>query len=79
VMAAGIGIEAGISFLGLGDPLRISWGRILDNAYSGAVISTGSWWWVLFPGVSVVLVVLGFNLCGRAIERILDPRIKSGV
>jgi len=71
--------ETTLSFLGLGDPLRISWGRILDNAYSGAVISTGSWWWVFFPGISVVLVVLGFNLCGRAIERILDPRIKSGV
>jgi peptide/nickel transport system permease protein len=67
--------ETTLSFLGLGDPLRVSWGRILDNAYSGAVISNAAWWWVLFPGLGVVLVVLGFNLCGRAIERILDPRL----
>ena len=69
--------ETTLSFLGLGDPLRISWGRILDQAYSGAVISTGSWWWVFFPGLGVVLVVLAFNLCGRAMERILDPRLKE--
>jgi peptide/nickel transport system permease protein len=69
--------ETTLSFLGLGDPLRVSWGRILDQAYSGAVISTGSWWWVGFPGLCVVLVVLGFNLCGRALERILDPRLRE--
>ncbi len=69
--------ETTLSFLGLGDPLRASWGRILDDAYSGGVISTGSWWWALFPGLGVVLVVLGFNLCGRALERVLDPRLRG--
>jgi len=69
--------ETTLSFLGLGDPLRISWGKILDDAYSGAVISTRSWWWVLFPGLAVVLVVRAFNMCGRAMERILDPRLRE--
>ncbi|MBB5870180.1 peptide/nickel transport system permease protein [Allocatelliglobosispora scoriae] len=66
--------ETTLSFLGLGDPLRVSWGRILDDAYSGGVISAGAWWWVAFPGLAVVLVVRAFNMCGRALERVLDPR-----
>jgi peptide/nickel transport system permease protein len=67
--------ETTLSFLGLGDPLRMSWGRILDDAYSGGVISTGAWWWIIFPGLAVVAVVRAFNMCGRAMERILDPRL----
>ena len=69
--------ETTLSFLGLGDPLRMSWGKILDNAYSGDVITSGAWWWALFPGLAVVLVVRAFNMCGRAIERVLDPRLRE--
>jgi peptide/nickel transport system permease protein len=77
-VALAILAETTLSFLGLGDPLRVSWGRILDQAYASQAISTGTWWWLLAPGIAVVLVVLGFNLCGRAMERILDPRLKRG-
>jgi peptide/nickel transport system permease protein len=70
--------ETTLSFLGLGDPLRVSWGRILDDAYSGGVISTGAWWWAIFPGLAVVIVVRAFNQVGRAMERILDPRLAGG-
>jgi peptide/nickel transport system permease protein len=70
--------ETTLSFLGLGDPLHISWGRVLDLAYRGSVISTGAWWWVFFPGIAVVLVVRAFNMCGRALERVLDPRLTGG-
>ncbi|MEV4414249.1 ABC transporter permease [Catellatospora sp. NPDC049609] len=69
--------ETTLSFLGLGDPLRVSWGRILDEAYSQAAIDRGAWWWILFPGIAVVLVVRAFNMCGRALERILDPRLEG--
>ncbi|BCJ73108.1 ABC transporter permease [Catellatospora sp. IY07-71] len=68
--------ETTLSFLGLGDPLRISWGRILDEAYNLGAIDRGAWWWVLGPGLAVVLVVRAFNMCGRALERILDPRLE---
>lgn len=77
-VAIAILAETTLSFLGLGDPLRISWGRILDQAYAGGAISTGAWWWLFGPGIAVVLVVLGFNLCGRALERVLDPRLREG-
>lgn len=69
--------ETTLSFLGLGDPLRPSWGSLLDGAYSAAAVSRGAWWWAVFPGLAVALTVLAFNLCGRAMERVLDPRLKG--
>lgn len=69
--------ETTLSFLGLGDPLHASWGTILHEAYAQDAISNGAWWWVIFPGLGVVVVVRAFNMCGRAMERILDPRLRE--
>jgi peptide/nickel transport system permease protein len=69
--------ETTLSFLGLGDPTRISWGSMLDDAYSVGAITTGSWWFIVPPGVCVVLVVLSFTLVGQALEDVLDPRLKE--
>jgi peptide/nickel transport system permease protein len=69
--------ETTLSFLGLGDPTRISWGSMLDDAYSVGAITTGSWWFIVPPGVCVVLVVLAFNLVGQALEDVLDPRLRG--
>ncbi|MGZ4609597.1 MAG: ABC transporter permease [Actinomycetes bacterium] len=66
--------ETTLSFLGLGDPFRVSWGTMLDNAFSAGAISAGAWWYLLPPGLCVVVVVLAFTLVGRALENILDPR-----
>ncbi len=66
--------ETTLSFLGLGDPLAPSWGALLDRAFSTGAVSQGAWWYVLPPGICVVLVVLAFTLVGRAMERIVDPR-----
>ena len=69
--------ETTLSFLGLGDPTAVSWGSILEQGFSSGAISQGAWWYLGSPGVCVVLVVLAFNLIGRAIESILDPREAS--
>ncbi|QBR90986.1 ABC transporter permease [Nocardioides euryhalodurans] len=69
--------ETTLSFLGLGDPTRTSWGSMLDDAYSVGAITTGSWWYIIPPGVCVVLVVLSFTLVGQALEDVLDPRLKE--
>ncbi len=69
--------ETTLSFLGLGDPTRISWGKMLDDAYSVGAITTGSWWFIVPPGLCVVLVVLAFNLVGQALEDVLDPRLRG--
>lgn len=66
--------ETTLSFLGLGDPTQISWGTILEQGFEAGAISQGAWWVLGSPGVCVVLVVLSFNLVGRAVEGILDPR-----
>jgi peptide/nickel transport system permease protein len=69
--------ETTLSFLGLGDPTRVSWGTMLDGAYHAGAITTGCWWYVLPPGVCVVLVVLAFTLVGQALEEILNPRLRA--
>ncbi|GAA0396940.1 ABC transporter permease [Acrocarpospora corrugata] len=70
--------ETTLSFLGLGDPTQQSWGNILDSAYGTGAMSNGEWWFVLPPGICVVLVVLAFTLVGRALEVVLNPRLKEG-
>jgi len=68
--------ETTLSFLGLGDPTRTSWGTMLDGAYHAGAITTGCWWYVVPPGVCVVLVVLAFTLIGQALEEVLNPRLR---
>jgi peptide/nickel transport system permease protein len=76
-VAIAILTETTLSFLGLGDPLRVSWGSILDDAFGASAITTGTWWYIIPPGVCVVLVVLAFTLVGRALEEIFNPRLRE--
>ena len=69
--------ETTLSFLGLGDPTRTSWGTMLDSAFEVGAITTGCWWYIVPPGVCVVLVVLAFTLIGQALEEVLDPRLRT--
>jgi peptide/nickel transport system permease protein len=69
--------ETTLSFLGLGDPTHTSWGTMLEGAYQAGAITTGCWWYVVPPGVCVVLVVLAFTLIGQALEEILNPRLRA--
>jgi len=69
--------EAALSFLGLGDPSQVSWGNILQRAFDAGAISSGAWWYLMPPGVAILLVVLAFTLCGRALETVLNPRMLS--
>jgi peptide/nickel transport system permease protein len=76
-VAIAILTETTLSFLGLGDPTRVSWGSMLDDAFEVGAITTGAWWFIVPPGVCVVLVVLAFTLIGQALEEVLDPRLKG--
>lgn len=78
VTVAGIAsvLEAGLAFLGIGDPAGVSWGHILNRAltHQGVYLS-GLWmWWVLPAGVAVSLAVLGFTFVGVGLEPRLNPR-----
>ena len=77
-VAVAILSETTLSFLGLGDPTRVSWGSMLDDAFSVGAITTGAWWFIVPPGVCVVLVVLSFTLVGQALEEVLNPRLGAG-
>ena len=76
-VAVAILSETTLSFLGLGDPTRVSWGSMLDDAYSIGAITTGSWWYFVPPGMCVVLVVLAFTLVGQALEEVLNPKLRD--
>jgi peptide/nickel transport system permease protein len=76
VVAIAILSETTLSFLGLGDPLSISWGTVLEFAFSGTAASRGAWWWLLPPGLAIVFVVLAFTMCGYALDEILNPRLR---
>ena len=68
--------ETTLSFLGLGDPTRVSWGSMLEDAFLAGAMTTGAWWFIIPPGICVVAVVLSFNLVGQALEEIFNPRLR---
>ncbi|WP_345763427.1 ABC transporter permease [Diaminobutyricibacter sp. McL0608] len=76
-VAGAILAETTMSFLGLGDPTNVSWGTMLDSAFSNGAMSLGAWWLIIPPGVCVVLVVLAFTLVGQALEEIVNPKLKD--
>ena len=69
--------ESTLSFLGLGDPTTISWGSMLKSALDTGAATAGSWWFVLPPGLAIVVVVLCFTLVGRALEAVVNPTLRG--
>ena len=67
-------IESGLSFLGLGvQPPTASWGNILTTGKDNMEIA---WWLSFFPGLAILIAVLGYNLLGEGIRDAIDPRLK---
>jgi ABC-type dipeptide/oligopeptide/nickel transport system permease subunit len=79
VGAAGraIAFEAGLAFLGLGDPTRASWGAILRDALDfGGLFFTDAWkWWLVPPIAAVSLLLLGVTFVGVGLEQRINPRL----
>jgi ABC-type dipeptide/oligopeptide/nickel transport system ATPase component/ABC-type dipeptide/oligopeptide/nickel transport system permease subunit len=74
VMAAGIGIEAGISFLGLGDPAGTSWGIVLQRSFNGIYNNA---WGVLWPALLISITILALILLGNALSDVLQSSARS--
>ncbi|RKX93292.1 MAG: ABC transporter permease [Spirochaetes bacterium] len=68
--------EAVLSFLGLGDPVRMSWGSMLHFAFDSGTMARAPWW-VLPPIVSIILLIIGFSFLGTAVSDILKPGYKE--
>ena len=76
-LGAAVLIEATLSFLGLGvPPPHASWGRMLSGSASDFAVTAP--WLVIFPGIAISWLVIGFNLFGDALRDIWDPRLGRG-
>jgi len=73
---AAITTEAGLSFLGLGDPTFPTWGQILHDAKSHGAAARGLWWWIMPPGIMIALTGLAFVFIGNSLEVIANPKLK---
>jgi peptide/nickel transport system permease protein len=77
-IAYAIFAETFISFLGLGDPSTVSWGRLIENAFNDDAVLNNAWWAIVPPGICVAIVVLACAMAGQAMEDALNPRLRSG-
>ncbi|MFD3687399.1 ABC transporter permease [Nocardiopsis sp. NPDC058631] len=77
LVATSIIAESTLAFLGVGDPTTVSWGGILEAARTAGAISSGIWWYMIPPGLAIAVVALAFTLCGRALESVINPRLRE--
>lgn len=76
IFAEAIIVEAALSFLGAGVPAPDpSWGNIL---YDGKLVIYNAWWMTVFPGIMIILSVLGLNLLGDGLRDLIDPHARGG-
>lgn len=77
VVSSAILSESTLSFIGLSDPTAISWGQMLNFAFSRGAMSVGAWWALVSPGFGIVWIVLALTLLGNGLEQVLNPRLES--
>lgn len=70
-------MESSLAWLGLGDPNVVSWGSILNRASGNGAVSARAWWYLLPPGLAILVVVAAFMMCGRALEAVFNPRLRG--
>ena len=69
--------EAGLSFLGLGDPRIPTWGQILEYGFKTGAVFLGYWWWIIPPGLLIVLTAVTFMFLALGLEPVVDPRLRG--
>lgn len=74
-VASAIVTESTLAFLGV-SANKTSWGTMLRASYDWGAATSGAWWYILIPGLCIVAVVMAFTLCGRALETVLNPRLR---
>jgi len=69
-------IEAALAFLGFGDPSTVSWGMMLQWVWKTGHMFKAPYW-LLPPGICISLITLSFYMLGRAMDEVLDPRLRK--
>jgi peptide/nickel transport system permease protein len=69
-------IEASLAFLGFGDPGTVSWGMMLQWVWKTGYMFKAPYW-LLPPGICISLITLSFYMLGRAMDEVLDPRLRK--
>ena len=69
-------IEAALAFLGFGDPSTVSWGMMLQWVWKTGHMFNAPYW-LLPPGICISLITLSFYMLGRAMDEVLDPRLRN--
>ncbi|MBM4405470.1 MAG: ABC transporter permease [Chloroflexi bacterium] len=77
LVPAAILAEAGLSFLGLGDPSIPTWGQILENGFRTGAVYLAYWWWVIPPGVLIIITAVTFMLIALGLEPVVNPRLRK--
>lgn len=67
-------VEAALSWLGFYDPMRMSWGRMLNEATGQGALS--EWWWIIPPGLMISILAVAFILLGFALDDVLNPKLR---
>jgi peptide/nickel transport system permease protein len=70
-------VDAGLEFLGLGDTTHVSWGMVLYWAQTNSAVLQGEWWPFLFPGLALVLTVVGLVFLLAGIDEVSNPRLRN--
>jgi peptide/nickel transport system permease protein len=60
----------------LGDPSLPTWGQILEDGFRTGAVFLGYWWWVVSPGLLIVLTAMTFMLLALAMEPIVNPKLR---
>jgi len=68
--------EASVSFLGFGDPNTVSWGYMLQDAFVSQAMSRGATYWIVPPGICIMLAVMAGFFIGRGFEEVLFPQLR---
>lgn len=74
---AAILAEAGLSFLGLGDPSIPTWGQILEEGFRTGAVFLGWWWWIIPPGLLIVITAVTFMLLALGLEPVINPKLRN--
>ena len=74
---AAIGAEAGLTFIGLGDPNTNSWGTMLFMAQNGSAMLTGLWAWLVAPGLALALLITALTLVNFGVDALSNPHLRE--